>query len=86
MFWYPSEAGLRVGKDHRLRLRAKTWKRVGLDFYTRAGAAGARFGRINAAIALYAYADKGRLSHDHAIGDINAARVLAHDYFEDQAS
>ena len=56
------------------------------DYYTRAAAAGAKFGRINAAVALYTHANKGRLSHDHAIGDINAARVLAHDYFKDQAS
>ena len=51
------------------------------DFYTRAAAAGATFGRIGAAVALYHNADTGRLSHDRDVGNVNAARVLAHAYF-----
>lgn len=53
------------------------------DFFTRAASAGARFGRIESAIALYHYAGSGRLSHDHHAGGINAARVRAHSYLAD---
>ncbi|WP_174297549.1 glycosyltransferase family 2 protein [Sphingomonas bacterium] len=50
------------------------------DFYTRAAAAGARFGRIDEAVALYHCAETGRLSHDRLLGGTNAARVLSHRY------
>lgn len=51
------------------------------DFYTRAAADGAKFGRIDDAVALYSCAGEGRLSHDSEIGGINAARVIAHEFF-----
>lgn len=50
------------------------------DFYTRAAAAGARFGRIDSLVAQYRTVSGGRLVDDHGIGAINAARVLAHPY------
>ncbi|WP_230769997.1 glycosyltransferase family 2 protein [Sphingomonas sp. Leaf4] len=50
------------------------------DFYTRAGAAGARFARIDACVALYRTVAGSRLVNDTAIGARNAARVLAHPY------
>lgn len=53
------------------------------DFFARAAAAGARFERIEATIALYRYDDRGRLSHDHAISATNALRVQAHPWFAD---
>jgi len=48
------------------------------DFYTRAAAAGARFGRIDATVALYRTTAGGRLTHDDAVGAANAKRVLSH--------
>lgn len=51
------------------------------DFYTRAAAAGARFRRIEAAVALYRTVAGSRLVNDHAIGEENARRVLAHPFF-----
>lgn len=51
------------------------------DFYTRAAAAGARFGRIDARIALYRTVSGSRLVNDTVIGEHNAQRVLAHPYF-----
>jgi glycosyltransferase involved in cell wall biosynthesis len=53
------------------------------DFYTRAAAAGARFGRIDATIALYRTVAGDRLVNDTQIGAHNAARVLAHPYLAD---
>ncbi|SFP35640.1 glycosyltransferase family 2 protein [Sphingomonas rubra] len=50
------------------------------DFYTRAAAAGARFGRIDACVALYRTVAGGRLVNDIAIGARNADRVLSHPY------
>ncbi len=50
------------------------------DFYTRAAAAGARFGRITAPVALYRTVAGDRLVNDTQIGARNAARVLAHPY------
>lgn len=50
------------------------------DFYTRAGAAGARFRRIDATVALYRTVAGSRLVNDTEIGALNAARVLAHPY------
>lgn len=50
------------------------------DFYTRAAAAGARFRRIEAAVALYRTVAGSRLVNDTAIGAENARRVLAHPY------
>lgn len=53
------------------------------DFYTRAAADGARFGRIDATIALYRTVAGDRLVNDYAIGQLNAERVLAHPYLRD---
>lgn len=50
------------------------------DFYTRAAAAGARFGRIDATVALYRTVAGDRLVNDTGIGARNAARVRAHPY------
>jgi len=50
------------------------------DFYTRAGAAGARFARIDACVAQYRTVAGSRLVNDTAIGERNARRVLAHPY------
>jgi glycosyltransferase involved in cell wall biosynthesis len=50
------------------------------DFYTRAAAAGARFARIDACVALYRTVAGARLVNDTEIGARNAARVLAHPY------
>jgi len=50
------------------------------DFYTRAAAAGARFGRIEQCVALYRTVAGDRLVNDLAIGAVNAGRVLAHPY------
>jgi glycosyltransferase involved in cell wall biosynthesis len=50
------------------------------DFYTRAAAAGARFARIDACVALYRTVAGSRLVNDTAIGARNADRVLAHPY------
>lgn len=50
------------------------------DFYTRAAATGAVFERIEETIALYRTTSGGRLVDDHAIGAINARRVLSHPY------
>jgi len=50
------------------------------DFYTRAAAAGARFVRTEATVALYRTVAGHRLVADHAVGATNAARVLAHPY------
>ena len=54
------------------------------DFYTRAAAAGARFTRVKNVVALYDYADEGRLSHDQGSGASNARRVQAHPWFGDR--
>lgn len=51
------------------------------DFYTRAAAAGARFARIDACVALYRTVAGSRLVNDTAVGARNAERVLAHPYF-----
>ncbi|MEG3125755.1 glycosyltransferase family 2 protein [Sphingomonas sp. GB1N7] len=51
------------------------------DFYTRAAADGARFGRVEATIALYRTVVGDRLVNDHIAGARNAGRVLAHPYF-----
>ena len=53
------------------------------DFYTRAAAAGARFGRIERCVALYRTVAGSRLVNDSAIGAINAQRVLSHPYLAD---
>ncbi|KQT32015.1 family 2 glycosyl transferase [Sphingomonas sp. Leaf412] len=50
------------------------------DFYTRAAAAGARFVRIDACVSLYRTVSGRRLVNDTAIGQRNAARVLAHPF------
>lgn len=50
------------------------------DFYTRAAAAGARFGRIGRCVALYRTVAGDRLVDDVAVNAINAKRVLAHPY------
>lgn len=50
------------------------------DFYTRAAAAGARFRRIDAAVALYRTVAGARLVNDVDVGRENARRVLAHPY------
>ena len=50
------------------------------DFYTRAAAAGARFARVDACVALYRTVPGSRLVDDTAIGTRNADRVLAHPY------
>lgn len=55
------------------------------DFYTRAAAAGARFGRIDATVALYRTAAGGRLTHDDAVGAANARRVLSHPWLREFA-
>ncbi|SOB79536.1 Glycosyl transferase family 2 [Sphingomonas guangdongensis] len=52
------------------------------DFYTRAAAAGARFHRIDTAVALYRTVAGSRLVNDTAIGAENARRVRAHRYFD----
>jgi glycosyltransferase involved in cell wall biosynthesis len=77
-------------------VRRKTVERVGgfdpsfhncndWDFYTRAAAAGARFARIDACVALYRTVAGSRLVNDTAIGARNAERVLAHAWFADAA-
>lgn len=53
------------------------------DFYTRVGAAGGRFARIEAVVAQYRTVPGSRLVNDTAIGAENARRVLAHPYFAD---
>ncbi|WP_315764383.1 glycosyltransferase family A protein [Sphingomonas sp. Y38-1Y] len=53
------------------------------DFYTRVAAAGGRFTRIEAVVALYRTVAGDRLVNDSAAGAINAQRVLAHPYFAD---
>jgi glycosyltransferase involved in cell wall biosynthesis len=53
------------------------------DFYTRAAAAGARFGRIERCVALYRTVAGARLVNDSAIGAVNAQRVLSHPYLAD---
>lgn len=50
------------------------------DFYTRAAAAGARFVRIDACVALYRTVAGSRLVNDTAIGVRNAARILAYPF------
>lgn len=50
------------------------------DFYTRAAAAGARFARIDACVALYRTVAGSRLVNDTEIIARNAVRVLAHPY------
>ncbi|MBB5713424.1 glycosyltransferase family 2 protein [Sphingomonas aerophila] len=55
------------------------------DFYTRAAAAGARFGRVDATVALYRTAAGGRLTHDDAVGAANARRVLSHPWLREFA-
>ncbi|RZL81803.1 MAG: glycosyltransferase family 2 protein [Sphingomonas sp.] len=50
------------------------------DFYVRAGAAGARFVRIEDTVALYRTVPGPRLVRDVEIGRENAARVLSHPY------
>ena len=50
------------------------------DFYTRLAAAGGRFLRIDACVALYRTVAGGRLVDDTEVGARNAARVLAHPY------
>jgi glycosyltransferase involved in cell wall biosynthesis len=52
------------------------------DFYTRAAAAGARFHRIDAAVALYRTVAGSRLVNDIGVGAENARRVRAHRYFD----
>lgn len=54
------------------------------DFYTRAAAAGARFARIDATVALYRTMPGDRLVDDHTSGAVNARRVLDHPWFADQ--
>ena len=56
------------------------------DFYTRAAAAGARFVRIDACVALYRTVAGSRLVNDTTIGERNAARVLAHPYLVEVAA
>lgn len=53
------------------------------DFYTRAAANGARFGRIDATIAFYRTVAGDRLVNDCVIGELNAERVLAHPYLRE---
>ena len=53
------------------------------DFYVRVAAAGARFRRIDDAVALYHVAASDRLSLDEATGAANAARVRAHPSLRD---
>ena len=55
------------------------------DFYTRAAADGARFGRVDATVALYRTVAGDRLVNDHALGAVNAGRVLAHPYLAELA-
>lgn len=50
------------------------------DFYTRVGAAGGCFRRIDATVAHYRTVSGDRLVNDLAAGDLNARRVLAHPY------
>lgn len=52
------------------------------DFYTRAAATGARFGRIEQTVALYRTVAGSRLVADTDVGAINAARVLAHPWLQ----
>ncbi len=54
------------------------------DFYTRAAAEGARFRRIEDAVALYRTVAGSRLVNDRGIGAENARRVLAHPYLNEQ--
>jgi glycosyltransferase involved in cell wall biosynthesis len=53
------------------------------DFYTRAAAAGARFGRVERCVALYRTVAGDRLVNDLAIGAVNAERVRSHPYLAD---
>lgn len=50
------------------------------DFYVRAAAAGARFVRVEDAVALYRTVAGSRLVADTEIGAVNARRVLSHPY------
>ncbi|MBB4858696.1 glycosyltransferase involved in cell wall biosynthesis [Novosphingobium chloroacetimidivorans] len=52
------------------------------DFYTRLAASGARFKRIEAAVAVYRTVAGARLMNDATVGRRNAERVLAHPYFQ----
>lgn len=55
------------------------------DFYVRAAAAGARFRRIDDAVAHYHVAATNRLSLDEASGRANADRVKAHPMLRDRS-
>ena len=54
------------------------------DFYTRAAAAGARFRRIEDAVALYRTVAGSRLVNGREVGAENARRVLSHPYLNEQ--
>ena len=55
------------------------------DFYTRAAAAGARFARVDACVALYRTVAGGRLVDDTVTGARNAGRVRAHPFLAELA-
>lgn len=55
------------------------------DFFVRAAATGARFGRVDALVALYRTVAGGRLVADEQALEANGARVLAHPWLAEAA-